>query len=847
MNERPRSAGPVARHSPAWRQPAVLVWALALVACAAAIARANFTADLSAFLPRAPSAAQRVLVDQLRDGIVSRLILVAIDGGDAATRAALSRRIARTLRDDRQFSAVNNGEAANDARDRQFVFDHRYLLSPAVNPQRFSADGLHRALGDSLDLLSSSAGLVAKALLPRDPTGEVTALVDQLDSGAQPALRDGVWASRDGTRAVLVVQTAAAGADTDAQARALDAVRRAFTAATQTLPDRAAYTLAMTGPGVFSVDTRDTIRHDVERLSTASIVLIVALLLTLYRSPRTLALGLLPVLTGIAAGIAAVGVAFGTVHGLTLGFGTTLIGEAVDYSIYLFVQSARADSRNVARAGDATRAWIAAYWPTIRLGVLTSVCGFASMLFSGFPGLVQLGLYSIAGLTAAALVTRFVLPHLRGEHVAIRDVSRLGALLARATAAAPRLRWPLALVVAAACATLVIHRDGLWSRELAALSPVPASAQALDARLRADVGAPDVRYLVVISAPSEQAALERAEQVAAQLQPLVDRGALAGFETPARYLPSDAAQRARQASLPAADVLAARMRDAAANQPVSVQPQVFAPFIADVDAARRAPLLTRADLRGTSMAVAVDALLTERDGRWNAMLPLRAADRARGASSAAAAPDAAAALDTAAIRAAVARAGVRDALFVDLKAEADRLYVDYVREDLRLSLAGFAAIAVLLLIALRSPRRALRALAPLVAAVVVVAAAFALARVPLTILHLVGMLLIVAVGSNYALFFCKRDDAQPVTPYTLVSLLVANAATVAGFGLLALSHVPLLETFGLTVGPGAMLALAFAAILAPRAMDTAGAVEAAEAPDAPLAHRPHHNRTGGRS
>ncbi|WP_259395010.1 ATP-binding protein, partial [Ralstonia pickettii] len=67
---------------------------------------------------------------------------------------------------------------------------------------------------------------------------------------------------------------------------------------------------------------------------------------------------------------------------------------------------------------------------------LTSVCGFASMLFSGFPGLVQLGLYSIVGLTAAALVTRFVLPHLRGEHVAIRDVSRIGAVLARAADAA---------------------------------------------------------------------------------------------------------------------------------------------------------------------------------------------------------------------------------------------------------------------------------------------------------------------------------------------------------------------------------------------------------------------------
>ncbi|KVE86189.1 hypothetical protein WI99_15525 [Burkholderia cepacia] len=809
MDERTRPpSSPVARRVHALRQRAVLVWLLALVACGVAIGRAHFTADLSAFLPSSPSAGQRVLVDQLRDGIVSRLILVAIDGGNAATRAALSRRVAGTLRADPQFAAVHNGEASNDARDRQFIFDHRYLLSPAVTPQRFSAGGLHQALGDSLDLLSSSAGLVAKAMLPRDPTGEVAALVDQLDGAAQPASRDGVWASRDGTRAVLVVQTAAAGSDTDAQARAIDAVRRAFAAAKQAVPNAAA-TLAMTGPGVFSVDTRDTIRHDVERLSTASVVLIVALLLTLYRSPRTLALGLLPVLTGVAAGIAAVSVAFGTVHGLTLGFGTTLIGEAVDYSIYLFVQSAQAGTRGAARPADATRAWVAAYWPTIRLGVLTSVCGFASMLFSGFPGLVQLGLYSIVGLTAAALVTRFVLPHLRGEHVAIRDVSRIGAVLARAADAAPRLRWPLAVLVIAAGATLVLHRDGLWSRELAALSPVPAQAQALDARLRADVGAPDVRYLVVIAAPTEQAALERAERVAAQLQPLVDRGALAGFETPARFLPSDAAQRARLASLPDAEVLAARMRDAVANQPIAVRPDLFAPFIADVEAARHARLLTRADLRGTSMALAVDALLTERDGRWSAMLPLRAPDAAR-------ATQPASSLDATPIRAAVARAGVPDALFVDMKAEADRLYVSYVHEDIRLSLAGFAAIAVLLLIALRSPRRVVRALAPLVAAVLVVTAGFALAGVPLTILHLVGMLLIVAVGSNYALFFCKRDDAQPVTPHTLVSLLIANLATVAGFGLLALSRVPLLETFGLTVGPGAMLALAFAAILAPR-------------------------------
>ncbi|WP_343547402.1 MMPL family transporter [Ralstonia sp.] len=793
----------------ALRRPAVLVWLTGLLLCAVVIGRTSFTADLSAFLPRSPSAEQRVLVDQLREGLVSRLILVGIEGDDAVTRATLSKQLAATLRADARFSAVNNGEPVSEARDRQFVFDHRYVLSPAVTPQRFSTEGLHAALGESLDLLSSSAGLVAKNMLPRDPTGEVVALVGQLDNTALPSSMHGVWASRDGQRAVLVVQTTAAGSDTDAQAQAIDTVRRAFEAAARTVPNATSTRIVMTGPGVFSVDSRDTIKHDVERLSAVSLVLVVALLLTVYRSPRTVVLGLLPVLSGVAAGVAAVSLSFGAVHGLTLGFGTTLIGEAVDYSIYLFVQSARLRG---ATANDSLRAWIATYWPTIRLGVLTSVCGFASMLFSGFPGLVQLGLYSIVGLVTAALVTRYVLPHLRGAEGATRDVSRMGAWLARATSAAPRLRWLLAAVLIGACAALALHRDGLWSRELAALSPVPAKSQALDASLRADVGAPDVRYLVVIPAATEQAALEGAEKIAAQLQPLVDNGVLAGFENPARYLPSDATQQARLASLPPADALAARMRNAVEDQPIRVKPDLFAPFIADVEAARAQPLLRRADLKGTSMALAVDALLTERAGQWSAMLPLRAPAAAPAtANNATNRPS----LDAAPIRSAVAQANVPGALFVDMKAEADRLYVDYVREDLRLSLAGFAAIALLLLVALRSPQRTLRALAPLVAAVLVVTAGFAVARVPLTILHLVGMLLIVAVGSNYALFFNQRTQA--IAPQTLVSLLVANLATVAGFGLLAFSRVPMLETFGLTVGPGAMLALVFAAILAPRA------------------------------
>src|SRR5208283_5183862 len=114
--------------------------------------------------------------------------------------------------------------------------------------------------------------------------------------------------------------------------------------------------------------------------------------------------------------------------------------------------------------------------------------------------------------------------------------------------------------------------------------------------------------------------------------------------------------------------------------------------------------------------------------------------------------------------------------------------------------------------ALRSPLRVARVLAPLVVSVLTVAAGLAVCGVQLTILHLVGLLLIVAVGSNYALFFDRQaHSTDPGSEaLTLASLLIANTATIVGFGLLSFSQVPVLVALGTTVAPGAFLALLFA-------------------------------------
>lgn len=761
------------------------LWLLALVVGALLLARARFSADMSAFLPAAPSAEQQILVDQLKDGTVSRLMLVAIEGGSNEARAALSQGLAARLRAHAEFAAVSNGEAGSFERERALLFGARYLLSPAVTPARFSEAGLHAAVGDSIAALALPSGAWLKTLLPADPSGETLQLLEALSSQESAPLNEGVWASRDGRRALLMVYTRAAGSDTDAQEAAIGLMRDDFAATRASLavryPALTESRLLLSGPGVFGVEARARIRDEAMRFSLLGTLIIVSLLWAVYRSARALLLGLVPVASGALAGVVAVSLGFGVVHGITLGFGITLIGEAVDYSIYLFIQSGSAGTE-----GE----WRRRFWPTIRLGVLTSVCGFAALLFSGFPGLAQLGLYSIAGLVVAALVTRFVLPLLLPSGFAVRDLGALGKRLERVVLRPlRRLRLLVPLLALSALAVLFWHHDKLWNRELAALSPVPAEQQALDAALRAELGAPDVRYLAVLSGPDREAVLRQAERLTPRLDSLVAQGLLAGYESPSRYLPSRTTQLARRDSLPDAATLRTRLQAALAGLPI--QPARLEPFVAAVEAARQAPLLTPASYRGTSLALLLDGLLIDRPGQSLALLPLRAPQSG---------------INAAALDKALTGQPVR---LVDLKTASNRLYAAYLDEALKLVAWGMLAIVLLLALVLRSPARLLRVLLPLFAAGLVVVAGHVLAGVALSLLHLVGLLLLVAIGSNYALFFVGSERSASL----LLSLLVANATALAGFGLLAFSSVPVLAALGGTAGPGALLALLFSVML----------------------------------
>ena len=59
-----------------------------------------------------------------------------------------------------------------------------------------------------------------------------------------------------------------------------------------------------------------------------------------------------------------------------------------------------------------------------------------------------------------------------------------------------------------------------------------------------------------------------------------------------------------------------------------------------------------------------------------------------------------------------------------------------------------------------------------------------------TFFHIVGLLPVVGVGSNYTLFFERKTFGRTDPQRTLVSLALCNASTVIGFGLLSLARAP---------------------------------------------------------
>ncbi len=597
-------------------------------------------------------------------------------------------------------------------------------------------------------------------------------------------------ARHDNTTSVLVTTTLSASAyDGQTQADVRSAVAQAEQSLARAFPD---VTVVRTGAVFYAAAARNASEQELHRIAIISTVGIALLMLWVFRSPRYLLLGFLSTGIGIVFALTATLLVFGKLHLLTLVFGASLIGEAVDYSIQYFVSHLGAESGQDARrsARDVR--------PALLVALATSLLGYAILVGVPFPALRQIACFAIAGIGAAFLSVASLLPALlvNAPPQSRRTYGRAARWLGGWQAALTRRGAWLCLALAAAAAVpgwlrltsdddihLLIQRHPELARQ--------------EAVVREAIGVENSTQFFVVKGDSAEQVLQRAEALQRKLEAPIAGALLKGAQSVAQFVPSahqQAEDRERLAKRVFADpqALTTTLVDA------GFRPDVAAAYI-------------NAFARSGNGTLTVDAWLAMPWSQPYRHLWLGQVANPGAQSPTFAAiviPTGASAVQLPSLAAlAHGDAGIR---FVDKPASVARLFATY-----RIDSAWWLAGALTLILALFCVRYGLsagvRVTLPVVCAVGITFAVYGYAGIPLNLFHWLALMLVLGVGANYAVFLregCTRQHADIGGVW--VGVLLSAATTLLSFGLLGTSAMPVLRSFGMTLALGIVIAVALA-------------------------------------
>ncbi|MES2821810.1 MAG: hypothetical protein V4812_22785 [Pseudomonadota bacterium] len=509
-------------------------------------------------------------------------------------------------------------------------------------------------------------------------------------------------------------------------------------------------------------------------ISTAATLL---LLLLMFRRLRVLT-ALLPALVGVLAGAVACVAVFGQIHVLTLVLGASLIGVAIDYPLHLLSKSWSLQPWNGWQALRATL-------PGLSLGLATNIIGYLALAFTPFPALAQVAIFSAAGLLGCYLCTLCLLPVLLGRgplrpwpaplFMARRLLAWRAALLQRV--ATPWLLG-LLLLFCAAGASQLNFKDDL--RQWVSASPqLLEEAQAIG-RI---IGYQPTSQFYLVRAADPAQLLQRQAELARRLDGLVAQGQLGSYLALSQLLAPPAEQQ--------------RLRQALARLPDAAQPlyALGVPPAALAEELRQLQALPELSLE--------QALAGPLGELWRPLWLGAEGDGVAGLVSLQGLNDPAALLAQA--------EGLAGVTLVDRLGELNLLFAATQVSAVQLKLLA----CVLMLGLLCLPFGLVGALRTL--GVSLLAAFAALASLgwlgqPLTLFSLFGLLLVTAIGVDYAILMRERVGGAATS---LLGTLLSALTTWLAFGLLALSSTPAVSNFGLAVGLG----LVFSFLLAPWAAD----------------------------
>jgi len=162
----------------------------------------------------------------------------------------------------------------------------------------------------------------------------------------------------------------------------------------------------LTGINVMSRSLRGDVRRDAVVSALIGLVLVIVLLAIDFRSWRSALLALVPLGLGILWMIGAMVLFDLHFNFMNLFVITMILGIGVDYGIHVihrYLEARDAHEGDVPGAVEETARGVL-------LAALTTIVGFGSLATSHYPGLVSMGLVSLLGTAATAIVAIAVVP-----------------------------------------------------------------------------------------------------------------------------------------------------------------------------------------------------------------------------------------------------------------------------------------------------------------------------------------------------------------------------------------------------------------------------------------------------
>ena len=376
--------------------------------------RLNIETDIVGFLPQGDSVISDALYIFKNHPIQDQLIIdVGLDTENPDLLVECGQRVENLLKQSKLFGKVGLQDFQSLIPDLAFhILHHLPLLfseqdlqnyiQPLLDPARIRK----KIAATQLSLLNLE-GIGQAEFISGDPLGFkdiVMARLVHLAPTQSANIYKGHLLSKDGKHLLVVAESATSSTDT-AFARRTASLLDTIAAKLEQLYAKAGHKLTLTPMGAYRIalDNEIIVRQDVRNAILFATIGIVLLLIFTFPRPYLGLLSLLPAIAGTLTAFFVFSLIHHSISLMVLGFGGAIISISVDHGIAYLLFLDRPHRTYGKEASHEVRA-------VGLVAALTTIGAFAALNFSGFPILEQLGQFTALGISFSFIFVHTIFP-----------------------------------------------------------------------------------------------------------------------------------------------------------------------------------------------------------------------------------------------------------------------------------------------------------------------------------------------------------------------------------------------------------------------------------------------------